>query len=69
MSDQSFRIFPIGKRWGWSARDAGGRPVGEGLANTRAEAAALVIRSIVRATTAEMRDPGQAAPARPRVAA
>lgn len=48
---QCFRIFPTEGGWQWSVLDPFGRPFETGRAKTRAIAAALVIRALVRRET------------------
>ncbi len=43
-----FRIFPTGNRWNWQILGPKSEVREEGLANTKAEAAAFIIRGTVR---------------------
>ena len=63
-----FRIRQTKAGWRWTTFDgATGKPLMEGAASTRAEAAACVIRSIAeRAGTGEKRDPPATAEQRAR---
>ena len=47
MSEPHFRIYPSGDRWGWRTLADDGTAILQGIAATRAEAAAQVIRAVV----------------------
>lgn len=47
MQAMNFRITRRGAGWSWRTEGDGGEEIGTGSAATRAEAAAMVIRSIV----------------------
>jgi hypothetical protein len=52
VSQFGYRIQPIGNGWLWRALEASGQEVG-GVASTRAEAAAFVIRALARTDLAQ----------------
>ncbi len=59
MNSPVFKLTPTPNGWTWKTFDAQGRTVETGLAGSRAEAAAFIIRGVIRAELLRLASTGE----------